>query len=79
MSTFNDVMFICYKCPAQFYGLKELRKHQCKSQIKINIRKLYTIIELPKIAAAVVEVAINTAEEGKTIWMGKKRIRGQII
>ena len=61
MSNSNDFMFNCGKCPGQFYGLRELRKHECKIQIK----KLNTISELPNIRAAVVEVKVNTAEKRK--------------
>ena len=54
MNTSSGFMFNCGKCPAQFYGLRELRKHHCKSLITTN--------ELPKIVAAVVDVESNSTE-----------------
>ena len=48
MSTNNDFMFDCVKCPAQFNGLRELRKHTCKSQNSKNDGESMTINERPK-------------------------------
>ena len=48
MSTNNAFMFDCVKCPSQFNGLRELRKHTCKSQNSKNDGESMTINERPK-------------------------------